>query len=109
MYSDSEVYAAKDEFKILKKRMRFMTWPFNVFIGGFVVIRMFFKKEFTIYIENHSIHGVGLDFIFFLTALSLFFLALYATLKWKCPNCGKRFGRAKNFKHCLHCGIELED
>lgn len=108
-YSTHEIEQAKIEFKKTKLKTRLLVVPIQIVICIFLVIRIFFKEAFTQYIENNTIFSIRLDMIFAIVGGITLLLSIISIFVWKCPHCHKRFGKAKNFKHCMYCGIELED
>lgn len=108
-YSIFEVQEAKQAFKKIKRKTKIMTMPIQICVIVFFVIRIFFKEQFTNFIETTNFYGIRLDVIFGVFSILMLILAIISTFMWKCPHCGKRFGKATKFKHCMHCGIELED
>ncbi|WBW96723.1 hypothetical protein [Oceanirhabdus sp. W0125-5] len=108
-YTTYEVEEAKQAFKKIKLKTQIMTIPLKLCIIIFFVVRILIKEEFTNFIETTRFYGIRLDVVFFTFSILMLIIALISTFVWKCPHCGKRFGKERRFKHCMHCGIELQD
>lgn len=99
----------KKEFGDLRFKMNFIANPLRFILIIFFLIKIFFKNQFDKYIEKTNFMGIPSDMLFVGLAIIVLIVSLYMRFKWKCPNCNEGFGRNQNFKHCMHCGVQLED
>ena len=107
-YTTYEIEDAKLAFEKTKKITKVLTLPVQALFLVFFGIRIFFLEQFENFLATNNFIDLPMDILFFIIAASMLITGIIATIIWKCPNCGKRFGRAKVVKHCMHCGIELE-
>lgn len=108
-FSTIEVEEAKEAYKKTKLKTKIMLLPMKVALVIFIAIRFLFEEQFNELIETANFFNIRLDIIFAVFAAAILGLGFITTFIWKCPHCDRRFGREQNMKHCMHCGIELED